>query len=130
MPSSPNAYRASPGRSDAVHEWSLVQALLARVEQEAARHRATAVSRIRVRIGDLAGVERELFALAFESFRERTIAASATLEIVPVATSWACPRCGATPLAGAALRCVTCQLPARLVSGDEVLLDRVELEVP
>jgi hydrogenase nickel incorporation protein HypA/HybF len=113
-----------------MHEWSLVHALLQRVTAEAAAREATAVTRIRVRIGDLAGVERELFRLAFASFRERTPAASAELDIVAVAARWACPRCGEAPAAGAALRCGSCSLPARLVAGDEIVLDRVEMEVP
>jgi hydrogenase nickel incorporation protein HypA/HybF len=112
-----------------MHEWSLVQALLQLVEEEARSRHAHAVSLVRVRIGELAGVERELFALAYQTFRERTLCERAELEIVPVAARWACPHCGAAPAAGAALRCTSCALPARLVEGDEILLERVELEV-
>ncbi len=112
-----------------MHEWSLVQALLERVEEEARARQAHTVSRVRVRIGELAGVERELFALAYQTFRERTLCERAELEIVPVAARWECPRCGAPPAAGAALRCAVCRLPARLVEGDEIVLERLEMEV-
>jgi Zn finger protein HypA/HybF involved in hydrogenase expression len=32
--------------------------------------------------------------------------------------------------AGAVLRCAACGAPARLVSGDEIVLEQIEMEVP
>ncbi len=113
-----------------MHEYSIVAALMERVEAEAASRRATAVHRIRVRIGELAGIEPDLFAAAFEMCREHGICAGADLEIVPAETCWACPACGATIAAGEILRCPDCSLPARLEGGQEILLERIEMEVP
>ena len=76
-----------------MHEYSLVEALLRRVEAEAKQRGASRVERVSVRIGDLAGVERGLFATAFETFTAHTICEGAALEIVPVAAEWRCPRC-------------------------------------
>jgi len=45
------------------------------------------------------------------------------------AARWECPRCGASFARGAVLRCSLCSEPARLASGDEILLRRVEMEV-
>ena len=53
-----------------MHEYSLIQALLERVEAEAKSRRALSVHKVRVRLGELAGVERELFATAYRTFRE------------------------------------------------------------
>jgi hydrogenase nickel insertion protein HypA len=112
-----------------VHEASLIQALIDRVEVEARARGAVAVSRVRVALGEAAGVERELFELAYATFRERTVCAAAELEVVPVAVRWACPGCGREPEPGAPLACVACGRPLRLVAGDEILLERIELEV-
>jgi len=81
-----------------MHEYSLVAELVDRVEAEARKAGAVAVERIQVNIGDRAGVERELFATAFDTFKQG-ICAHAMLQIVP------------TP-------------------DDEILLERVEMEVP
>ncbi|MGE5233788.1 MAG: hydrogenase maturation nickel metallochaperone HypA [Acidobacteriota bacterium] len=112
-----------------MHEYSIVRALIDRVEREAAAHRATAVRRVEVRVGELAGVESGLLATAYETFRERTICAGAELVIRPVAARWSCPRCSAEPAAGAMLRCPACAVPLRLAAGDELVLERIEMEV-
>lgn len=113
-----------------MHEYSMVQALLERVQAEVDAHAASSVSRIRMRIGELSGVETDLFASAFELFRERTPCAGAELDIVLVEATWRCPGCGRLIRRGEVLRCADCSLPARLVAGDEIVLDRIEMEVP
>ncbi len=112
-----------------MHEYSIVSALLERVEAEARAREATAVHHLRVRVGEVSGVETELLASAYELFRERTLCAAADLEIVAVPARWACPSCEREIARGAVLRCEECTLPARLVDGDEILLERIEMEV-
>ena len=63
-----------------MHEYSLVRALLDRVDAEVERREATAVYRIRVRLGELSGVDPELFERAFEMARIPTASATAELE--------------------------------------------------
>jgi hydrogenase nickel incorporation protein HypA/HybF len=113
-----------------VHEYSIVEALLARVDAEARARGATAVHRLRVRIGELSGVEIDLLATAFATFRDRTICAHADLDVTPVAAVWTCPVCGGRIERDSMLRCAPCGVPARLAEGDEILLDRIEMEVP
>ena len=113
-----------------MHEYSIVSALLARVEAEARAHDAEAVHRIRVQIGELSGVEKELLESAYELARERTLCEKAELEIVTVPARWTCSSCKSTIPKGAVLRCLVCDLPAQLTEGDEILLERVEMEVP
>lgn len=113
-----------------MHEYSLVQALLQQVDHQARAHRATAVHRLHVSVGELAGVEVQLLETAYDTFRERTVCAGAALEVHPVAARWACPGCGRELRTGQALRCSQCGLPARLEAGDEIVLDRIEMEVP
>jgi len=112
-----------------MHEYSLVRALVDKVEQEARAHRATAVTRLKLRIGALAGVEPELLASAFTLCRAGLLEGAA-LELERSETAWACPGCGDAIPAGAPLQCPACALPARLVSGDELLLEQIEMEVP
>jgi Zn finger protein HypA/HybF involved in hydrogenase expression len=47
-----------------------------------------------------------------------------------VAAIWRCPVCGGQIERGSMLQCAPCGVPARLVQGDEILLDRIEMEVP
>jgi hydrogenase nickel incorporation protein HypA/HybF len=114
-----------------MHEYSLVQALVARVEEEARRRGALAVHRVSVRIGELSGVEPELLRTAYDTFRAGTICAGAPLALARVAATWSCPRCRAPIPPGGALRCAPCDAPARLdEGGDALLLDGIEMEVP
>jgi hydrogenase nickel incorporation protein HypA/HybF len=113
-----------------VHEYSIVEALLARVDAEASARGATAVHRLTVRIGELSGVEIDLLTAAFATFRDRTICARAELDVLAVAAAWACPQCGGPIQRGAMLQCPRCGVPARLAQGDGILLDRIEMEVP
>ena len=112
-----------------MHEFSLIQALLDRAETEARQRRASSVSRLTVSIGTQAGVERHLFTSAFDVCRRGTLCERAELEVVSVAARFACRLCGREVEPGEVLCCPECGAPARLVSGDEIILDRIELEV-
>jgi len=113
-----------------MHEYSLVQALLQRVGEEARARGAVAVHRVAVRIGPLAGVERRLFATAFGLCRADGLCDGAELVIAGDDVAWTCAVCGAGLTATGAPVCPTCGLPARLTGGDELMLDRIDLEVP
>jgi hydrogenase nickel incorporation protein HypA/HybF len=112
-----------------MHEYSIVSALLERIEELARERRARLVHGVLVAIGELSGVEADLLATAFETFRERTICEGAKLTILPVAARWDCAECRQDIPRGAILRCPRCGRPARLAAGDEIVLKRVEMEV-
>ena len=112
-----------------MHEYSIVQALMERIEEQARAHRAVAVSRVSVRIGELSGVEPDLLKSAFDRVREKTVCDAATLQITRVAAQWVCRQCGRDVPAGGVLRCADCGAPARMSQGDEILLEQLELEV-
>jgi hydrogenase nickel incorporation protein HypA/HybF len=114
-----------------MHEYSLVESLIGRVEREARARNAIAVHRLSVRVGELSGVDPELFRTAYETFREGTICAKAPLAIASVTATWSCPRCSRPIARGDVLRCPDCEEPARLDDGGDALtLDGIELEVP
>jgi len=112
-----------------VHEYSIVRALLDRVEQEARAHGADSVVSIRLAIGTLSGVEPPLLASAFELARTGTCAEGATLELRTIDPRWVCRDCAREIPTGDALRCSACGAPARLAAGDEMILERLEMEV-
>ncbi len=112
-----------------MHEYSIVEALVEQVASEARARHASAVHRVAVRIGELSGVEIDLLTTAYRTFRDRTICADAELHVTRVPATWACRSCGAPVKPGEVLRCPRCGSPARLVCGDEILLDRIEMEV-
>lgn len=112
-----------------MHEYGLVQALLGRVEIEAQKRNATAVHRLSVRIGPLAGVDRDVFANAYLLCRPGTLCREAELLLTTEEADWRCDVCNAAIPSGAALVCPACLWPARLVGGDAIVLERIELEV-
>lgn len=112
-----------------MHEYSLIQSLVERVEAEAVARSASAVHRLRVRIGEDAGVDIELFKTAYCTFRERTVCEHADLDVVVVPVEWACEACGRRIEPGRPLRCPDCLAPAKLIAGDEIVLERIEMEV-
>jgi hydrogenase nickel incorporation protein HypA/HybF len=111
-----------------MHEYSIVQALLDRVEREARRHGAGRVHRVRVSIGELAGVEVALLLTAYDTIRHRTCCEQATLEVRSIEARWECSRCGADIAPQRSLHCPTCGRTARLAAGDEIVLEQIELE--
>ena len=112
-----------------MHEYTIVQALIDRVQQEAETRGAATIHCIRVQVGELSGVEIDLLRSAYELFSEKSICEGAELEVVPIPARWSCGGCGAPIKAGEILRCPVCSQPARLTAGDEILLERIEMEV-
>jgi hydrogenase nickel incorporation protein HypA/HybF len=110
-----------------MHEYSIVAALVDRVKREAQSRPGATVRKLHVRIGELAGVEIALLRTAFETFRERTVCEAAELAIAAVPAVWRCTCCDRELPPGAVLRC--CDRPARLAGGDDIFLDRIEMEV-
>jgi hydrogenase nickel incorporation protein HypA/HybF len=112
-----------------MHEYSVLQSLVERVEAEQRVRDATAVHAIHLRIGELAGVEVGLLEHAWTLFRELPEWAHTELRIETVPALWTCPSCDAAIERGAVLRCPRCAVPARLERGDEIVLQRIEMEV-
>lgn len=111
-----------------MHEYSIVQSLVDSVAA-AVQDRYATVQRIDVAIGELAGVDCALLTTAFEVFRDGTLCEHATLNIDHIPARWECSRCGGEVARGGFLRCALCNTPARLATGDEIVLQRIELEV-
>ena len=83
-----------------MHEYSIVQVMFDQIGEVVRSQRAVSVRRVRVRVGQRAGVEPGLLRTAYEVFRVRTVCAEAPLEIETV------------------------------MGSDELVLEQLELEVP
>jgi hydrogenase nickel incorporation protein HypA/HybF len=114
-----------------MHEFSLVDALLRRVEGEARKHNATAVRVLKVSLGELGGVDPRFFRSAYEVLRAGTLCENAELELTVFPADWSCPSCGKAFAPGDVLRCEQCDEPARLAERSEALqLESIDMEVP
>lgn len=111
-----------------MHEYSIVQSLVDSVAAAVGK-RDAAVHRVEVAIGELAGVDCALLTTAFEVFRDGTLCEHAALTIDRIPARWECSRCGGDVARGGFLRCALCNAPARLAAGDEIILQRIEMEV-
>jgi hydrogenase nickel incorporation protein HypA/HybF len=112
-----------------MHEYSIVQAMFDQIESVARANRAVAVRRVRIRVGRAAGVEIELLQRAYDVARTRTLCAEAPLDVEEAAVRWVCPVGHGDVAENALLRCATCGRAAHLEGGDEIVLERVDLEV-
>jgi len=115
-----------------MHEMSICLALIEQVERIAAERGARSVSVITVSIGPLSGIEADLLARAFPLAAAGTPAESATLDIEHIDVAVRCSQCGAeSPARANRLLCGECgDFRTTIVSGDEMILQRVELDVP
>jgi hydrogenase nickel incorporation protein HypA/HybF len=112
-----------------MHEYSIVQSLVDSVAAAVGTRQDAAVHSVHIAIGELAGVDFTLLTTAYEVFRAGTLCEHAALTIDRIPARWECPRCGAAMQRGGFLRCTPCNEPAHLATGDEIVLQRIELEV-
>jgi hydrogenase nickel incorporation protein HypA/HybF len=113
-----------------MHELAICQSLMDQVEAIAEERGAVAVSSIVIGIGPLSGVEAQLLKNAYPVASAGTIAENAELVIEQLPIKVRCNQCGheAEALPNK-LSCQQCgDWRTTLVSGDELLLMRVELE--
>lgn len=113
-----------------MHELSVCLSLLEQVGIIAAQKESTRVTRIEVRVGPLSGVEVELLRNAWPMASAGTIAVDAELVIEAADVVVRCSICDAeSPARPNRLVCGQCgDFRTNLVSGDEMILQRVELE--
>lgn len=115
-----------------MHELAVSQALLTQVDRVARQHGGAPVRRVVLRWGPLSGVEPELLRRAYEVARAGGIASEATLEIERMPVRVECRDCGVDrEVPAQRLVCPVCgSWRTRVVSGTELLLQRVELDAP
>lgn len=118
-----------------MHELSLAQALLEQVQVAAREHGNPRVERVRVRIGEFAGVEPEALRFAFATLRDDYGCAAAELAIEHVRARLRCPACGrerevrgADGALAVDRACGQCGGAAELILGRELELTAIDVE--
>ena len=115
-----------------MHELSVCNALIEQVENIALQHRGSEVTRIILKIGPLSGVEHQLLRNAFPLAAAATVAEKADLVIETAIVVVKCSECAAeSEVSANRLLCASCgDFRTRIISGDELILQRVELALP
>ena len=113
-----------------MHELSICQSIIEQVTQIALQNNAQTVTKIIVQIGPLSGVEAPLLEHAFPIASAGSIAQDAILETHRLPVKIRCNLCGHENEATVnKLLCNACGAwQTSLLSGDEMLLESVELE--
>ncbi|MBI2221204.1 MAG: hydrogenase maturation nickel metallochaperone HypA [Acidobacteria bacterium] len=112
-----------------MHEYSIVQSLLNRVQDSLRGYDVRSVRRLRLRLGELSGVDPGLLRTAYELCAPGSVCDGAELEIASVPALWRCPACDRDAPAGARLACPSCGGGVRLLEGDEIVLETIDVEV-
>jgi len=115
-----------------MHELTIVDSLLAAALDEAGRHGATAITRIKCRIGRLRQIDQQLLREAFEVVRCGSLARHALLEVTYESVRLACRQCSQRiELEEWRFECPGCgSSDIELTGGDQIELTSLELEVP
>jgi hydrogenase nickel incorporation protein HypA/HybF len=113
-----------------MHELAICQALMNQVENIAAERKARSVVSIVVGMGPLSGVEAQLLRHAYPVASAGTVAEGAELVIEDLPVRIKCTQCGSESDAlPNKLVCKACgDWRTTLISGDELMLMRIELE--
>ncbi len=115
-----------------MHEVTVCDSLLDLAEETARKHNASCIKSIKIRVGEISGVVPELLQHAFDiCSKERTMTNRARLIIQRVKPKALCKQCG-TEFSpdDFVFICPGCGSPdTKLLQGDELVLDKLELEV-
>ena len=113
-----------------MHEYSLVASLLDQVESIRAEHDADRVVCVHVSVGELAGVEPELFRDAFEVQTSELWGRTVELIMDQIPLEAECRRCGRVfHVERFHFHCTYCQeTDIKMLRGENIILENVTLE--
>jgi hydrogenase nickel incorporation protein HypA/HybF len=89
------ASRSTVRERRVMHEMSVAQGLLSILQAQAKAHEIARVSRVRLKIGRLRGLDARQLRLAFEALAEGGLADGAALDVEEIAATARCRACGA-----------------------------------
>jgi len=113
-----------------MHEFSIVQSLISIIEGYVEENNATKVSRVVVKVGVLSGVEPHLLEMAFNTFKEGTVAQGAEFVIEVEKLKIRCKDCKTeSEKEEINALCPSCgSLNTEIIGGEDMLLKSLELE--
>lgn len=113
-----------------MHEYSIVQALIDQCETLAVDNKASAITKVVVKIGQYSGVEPHLLETAFETFKERTICENAefVMNLQPLVI--VCSDCQTTSVLNQPhYACPECKsIDIGVIDGEDMMLMSLEME--
>ena len=113
-----------------MHEMTVAHGLLTILTERAEAHRIVRITKIRLKIGRLRGIEARQLRLAFEVLAEGSIAEGAPLEIDEAAAEARCNACGTVwRLTDYRFECPSCQsADAEVLAGRELFIESFDGE--
>jgi hydrogenase nickel incorporation protein HypA/HybF len=113
-----------------MHEMSLVEGIVALIEDERQHQMFARVCRVHIHLGALGHVEPDALRFCFDALTRGTVADGAALSIVTIAGQGACSACKQTvALTERYDECPLCGHPqVKLIAGDELRLAELEVE--
>lgn len=113
-----------------MHEMAIAQGILDIALDNAARHGAQKITRIKLLVGEMTEVEPESLRFCFDALAEGTAAAGAELEITPVPLVGSCRDCGKEfNVERFRFVCPDCGSPGvGILSGRELRVEHLEVE--
>jgi len=113
-----------------MHEISIAESILDIVQAKAREQNASSVQVIKLRLGEFTTIVPEALEFAFEVARQGTLAENARLEIEIVPIVLHCVVCDATTKAEPGLRliCTLCGFPLKIIAGEEIQIEYIEVE--
>lgn len=113
-----------------MHEVSLIENVIALVEQERRKQTFARVNALRLQVGVLGCADPDALRFCFEAVTQGTIAEGARLEIETVAGEGWCAECQrVVPLEERFGACPICESPnVKMTSGDALRLAEMEVE--
>ena len=114
-----------------MHELSIAMEILGIVRRESSSHGARVVTKVRLRIGDLSGVETDSLSFCFDAVKgEDILTAEAALEIEKVPVRILCHSCEEEfPSDGHGVTCPSCGgFDTTLLQGEELEIADMEIE--
>jgi hydrogenase nickel incorporation protein HypA/HybF len=115
-----------------MHELSIALSIVERVEEELRRQGDARVCSVHVRIGPLSGVVPDALSFSYEVACQGTVLEGSQLHIRKVPVRVWCDNCAVETDAVSIhyLHCPQCRGSGRVVSGDEMELETIELKDP
>jgi len=113
-----------------MHEVSIAQNLLEIALDKARDYQAKKITVIRVKIGELAGLNKESLKFAFENFRQGTIAEKASLKIISSPLLGKCRKCDEVfEIQKDKFKCTKCDnSEIDIISGQDLYIQDMDIE--
>ncbi|NJB66510.1 hydrogenase nickel incorporation protein HypA/HybF [Desulfobaculum xiamenense] len=112
-----------------MHELSIVTSILAIAQEEASRHDAKRITRVRLKVGAMSCLEARTLTSCFEICAEGTPAEGAELAITLVPVTWECNECHNVFEEPDHYACPSCGSESLdLKTGRELLVESLDVE--